>query len=457
MSLVVRCPDSLRPERAYAAHVVLQVGLGLAHEVRFEPRADVAVHPADDATRVLHLPDHVFAAGDAGWPATAVRPSALARPAPDPERERRAASGRFDLEADVFGTAFWYLARLEEVLSDVRDQHARFPAEASLDENQRPVVDELVDTFGACLKTMWPALELRRHVFELAPTHDVDRPFKHLFQDPRKLLRGMARDALDRVPLAEVARAPALRRRVRDGHLADDPFNTFAWLMDRSEERGLKSTFYFICGDAPGGIDGDYRIDDPRIRGLLRAIHERGHRIGLHGSYLSAFDAGLLRSEVARLRSACAAEGFALDTIRARQHVLRFDPRRTVGVWAEAGIDEDSTLGHASLAGFRCGTCRPFPLFDVSARRMTTVIERPLVVMDVTLTERRYESLAPEQADARIEALALKCRQVQGGFVLLWHNCRLESPRQRSIYGRALGAGGGAPAPESPGAATPAR
>ncbi len=446
--LIVRFPDSLRQERAYAAHVVLQVQLGIAHDTVFEARTDVSIQASNDPTRSLRLPDSVFAAGEAGWPATAARPAAVdasgirCRPPASRSVEGSAGGdvvdGTFELDVDVFGTAFWYLTRLEEVLADVRDEHGRFPVEASLDDNQRPTVDLMVDAFGDCLKALWPALELRRQAFSVAPTHDVDRPFKHLFQSPRKLLRGMARDALNRTPAFQIAKAPWLRYRVRAGNLPLDPFNTFEWLMDRSDELGVKSTFYFICTDEPGGIDGDYRVDDPRIRGLIRRIHDRGHLIGLHGSYMSAYDPVRLRAEVERLRSACASEGIELDRIRARQHVLRFEPRRTVGVWADAGIDEDSTLGHAGRPGFRCGTCRAYPLFDVAGRRMTSVIERPLIVMDVSLTERRYEALTPAQSNARIDDLLQQCRQVQGTFVLLWHNCRLDNAVARAMYARAL-------------------
>lgn len=437
--LIVRVPDSLRAERAYAAHVVLQVQLGIDHRMVYESRSDVALSAESDPGRELCLPDGVFSAGEAGWPATAPRPAPIELQrlqcldiAPDAQGCR--------LDVDVFGAAFWYLTRLEEIQSDARDEHGRFPVEAGLDETQHPVVDLMADAFGACLKRLWPALDLRQHRFEVAPTHDVDRPFKHLYQTPSRLARSMVRDLLDGANWLHVLRSPWRRHRVRSGQFAVDPFNTFDWLMDRSDDCGLQSTFYFVCTDAPGGIDGDYRVDDPQIRGLLRRIHERGHLIGLHGSYQSSVDPQRLKAEVQRLRAACAAEGVALDRIRARQHVLRFDPRRTVAVWAQAGIDEDSTLGHAGRPGFRCGTCRAYPLFDVPGRRMTPVVERPLIVMDVSLTARRYEGLTASQANARIDGLQQQCRLVQGSFVLLWHNCRLESPEPRAIYAQAVAA-----------------
>ena len=77
MDLVVRFPDTLRSERAYAARVVFEEHLGLAHEVVFEDRLDVLVHPPGDRARAVSLLDHVFADGEADWPARARRPEPI--------------------------------------------------------------------------------------------------------------------------------------------------------------------------------------------------------------------------------------------------------------------------------------------------------------------------------------------------------------------------------------------
>ena len=173
MSLVVRFPDSLRPERTYAASVVFDAHLGLPHEVVFENRRDILMHAAGDLKRTVQLPDLVFAAGDQDWPARAVRPATILMDAIAELGDRKANDATFGeatqtalFDADVFGTVFWYLTRLEEVQSPDRDQHGRFPASDSRDENQRPYVDELVDALGRVLVSVWPTLQLRRHKFE---------------------------------------------------------------------------------------------------------------------------------------------------------------------------------------------------------------------------------------------------------------------------------------------------
>src|SRR5207302_2577491 len=175
------------------AHVVLDVHLGVEHQVAFEQRLDVEIQTLGNPIPTLRMPDVVFAAGERGWPLTATRPPPVGFGGPPGIR-----NDSRPFEFDVFGTAFWYLTRLEEILSSERDAHGRFPASASRDINATPCVDELIDLFGQRLRGIWPQLRLRTHPFMFVPTHDVDRPFKHLFQNPTKLLRGMARDAFRR-------------------------------------------------------------------------------------------------------------------------------------------------------------------------------------------------------------------------------------------------------------------
>src|SRR5690606_1312947 len=117
----------------------------------------------------------------------------------------------------------------------------------------------------------------------------------------------------------------------------DDPFNVFNWMMELSEERGLISTFHFICGTTNPAKDAKYRIDDPAIRKLMRRISARGHRIGLHPSYGTFEDPIALASEFAHLREICAREGISQDRWGARMHFLKWRTPTTPRSLAAAG------------------------------------------------------------------------------------------------------------------------
>jgi hypothetical protein len=85
-------------------------------------------------------------------------------------------------------------------------------------------------------------------------------------------------------------------------------------------------------------------------------------------------------------------------------------------------------MGFASLAGFRAGTCTPYPFFDLSRNQCTELIIHPFQVMDVTL--KNYLHLNPEKAGKLVEGLMLEVKKVNGTFVSLWHNESLKDSGQ---------------------------
>jgi hypothetical protein len=459
--LTIRLPADLAPERTHAARLVFGTLLQVEYRIVLESRADVAVTLDGTSRGVLRMPDVLFSRGESGWPQSAPRPADVPLLAcvrgltgsPDALPilfGARTESGEWwtqtpeasYLGVDVLGTAFWMMTRVEELLEPARDRHERFAGTLAhairAGYIHRPVVDETADLLAAALRNLWPRVLLPRRRAAVVPTHDVDRPFKHLFQTPARLLRTMIGDIVRRRGVYQVMASPNRWLRVRRGFEDADPFFTFNWLMEASEAAGLKSAFYFICGHSAGALDGDYDIRHPRVRTLLRRIHARGHEIGVHGSYNSFRCAETLRREVQELQMVCDQEQISIDSIGGRQHVLRFDALSTPAVWQQAGLTYDSTLGYADASGFRCGTCRPFPLYDHAARRTLSVIERPLVCMDVTLTGPQYEDRTLASAQQRIASLRTACQAVGGEFVVLWHNCHLVSRALRSTYQSAL-------------------
>src|SRR3954451_23135394 len=178
---------------------------------------------------------------------------------------------------DLLGNAFFVLTRYEEAVLPERDEHGRFPADASILVRggllERPVVDEWAASLRKAL-----GLE-RRGRSRGVPSHDVDYPF-----------------ASARLRLSELRRG-SLRA------LGSDPYDTFDLLMDASDRRGLRAAFYVI---PDGSI---YSLDDPRVRDLLRKIHRRGHELGFHPGYGTYRDPAELRRQFEFLVAVCAEEG----------------------------------------------------------------------------------------------------------------------------------------------------
>ena len=58
-----------------------------------------------------------------------------------------------------------------------------------------------------------------------------------------------------------------------------------------------------------------------------------------------------------------------------------------------AGIAYDTTLGFADRAGFRCGTCHEYPMFDIETKRILNLRQRPLILMEASVFSERYMNM----------------------------------------------------------------
>lgn len=455
MSLLLEIPADRLAERSYAAYAVLGNHLGLTFEIRGFDRRDWLL--TDQArSACLTLPDSFFAGAGKDW----LQPASLPTlPLPQwrvtedfPEAVTTAPSlpvvageapggrgwwcreGSFgQLGLDVFGSAFFLLSRYEELALPERDGHGRFPASASLAARggflERPLLDEYAEVLWAAIKRLWPRMERVVRQGRLRFTCDVDHPFEGSSRRALLLLRGMAGDLVVRRKPSRIVERIGNAFRARRGDFTRDPNNTFDWLMDACERRGLPATFYFIAGHTGGAIDGCYEIGEPFIGSLLRRIHARGHRIGLHGSYNTFRDGAALARERQALMKAGEAQGLGLSVEGVRQHYLRWDSAVTPGLMQAAGFAYDSTGGFADRAGFRYGTARDFPMWDWGKGRALRLRQRPLVLMETTVIARQYMNLG--RSEAAFEAmyeLKERCLRMGGDFTLLWHNSDFVTP-----------------------------
>lgn len=452
-------------ERAYIIDLVLRRWLGVQTEIVVADHTEVVLRLAGDATpRRIAMPDLLLGAPDVTWLAPESLPNepvaALAVPewlrvATRLERrgipvpysdgrarkasmaERTADETEVRLHADILGSIFFLVTRYEELVVPDRDEHGRFPARASLAARSgfldRPLADELTELLRGCLTVLWPELGDRPSRGEVVLTHDVDLAFYAQSVGWRHLARSTAADLLKRRDPALAWRRLASYVTARAGRFPrGDPFATFDELMEISEHAGLRSAFYFMSGRTHAAMDATYDLGHPWIHAVLLHIAARSHEVGLHASYASHLDGELIRGEFDRLRTAAQCAGVRQDEWGGRQHFLRWENPATWRAWASAGLAYDSTVAFAEELGFRSGTARPFPVFDLIEERPLPLVERPLGVMDSTLFA--YGGITPRDALPRILEMARRSRALGGDFVLLWHNNNLVSEEQRCVY-----------------------
>ena len=448
-TLLVSVPETRLEERRYALDVVLRDWFGLDYVLAFHTGARVSVRLAGAPDEPgLELPDVLFATSAADWLTERSMPHPPVPRLPSPvggsipvlfgagaHRDSAGEAGEW-LPIDVFGSVFFLLTRYEEVVIRERVEHDWFPARASIAaaENvvERALADEYVVLLWAAMKARWPRLVRRATTFRLRPTHDVDQPWGVHGRRRSAVARSLAADlVVRREPRLALRRIQAIFD-ARAGRVDRDPLNTFELLMETSERHGLRSTFYFLAGNVPGDADFRYDISDPAIVALLRRVHDRGHEIGLHASYASHRSADRTAVEAAALRDACRAAGIEQASFGVRQHYLRFEAATSWRDQAAAGLEHDSTLGFAERVGFRAGTCREFPVFDLLQRRPLALRERPLVAMDATLL--RILGVSPEEAATSIASVVDTCRRHAGDAVLLYHNSSLPGSRMQAHY-----------------------
>lgn len=340
---------------------------------------------------------------------------------------------------DILGLTYWMLTRLEEVGRSDLDEHLRFPATSSHaykhEYLERPVVDEWLSILGQVISRVWPSLKLTSHEFSIKVSHDVDHPSMCAFKPWPTVIRMMAAHLIKRRDLGAFARTLLVKLGTSKRLHPKDPNNTFDWLMTVSESNDLKSAFYFICGRTVPSRDGDYELEDPAIRELLRRIHQRGHEIGLHPSYGTFRNPELLEMEWERLERVCAEEGIEQSQWGGRMHYLRWDQPKTMRAWAASGLNYDSTLGYADRPGFRCGTCHEYPAFDSADQTFLNLRIRPLIVMECTVMGTQYLNLGVgRQAHDKILLLKERSRDVGGVFTLLWHNSYFKVATLKELY-----------------------
>jgi hypothetical protein len=435
VTLLVEAPAAYEPERRYILGVVLGDWLGLDWELRGGDRDEVRIGLAEDpdGPSVL-VPDVLFATRPQDWLTIASLPAMRsANGLPILYGAAPAQPGLQRLEVDVFGSTFFMLTRYEELVVDERDGFGRFPAASSVAARGgflgTPIVDAYVELLWDALQRTWPRLQRRPRAFQVLLTHDVDDPLATLDHGPRDVARQLAGDVVRRRdPRLALQRARSL---LGDRRL--DPNNTFDFLMDVSERHGLRSAFYFLAHRDTGPRDGAYLFEDPWVRALVGHIARRHHEIGLHPSWCTYRDAARTREELERLQRVAEAEGVHQDEWGGRQHFLRWANPDTWRNWEAAGLSYDSTLGYPEAVGFRTGTCHPYRVYDLRARRPLRLREMPFQIMDVTLLAAM--GLAPDAAKRAVLDIAAECRRYGGRLGLLWHNnTLLRSAREKRWY-----------------------
>lgn len=325
--------------------------------------------------------------------------------------------GNVQIHCDLLTLSFVLLSRWEEQQPAARhDEHGRFLYAGSLQQRYDIADIPIIDAYALLLRhwvcAAFPAMHVTPRAAQCVSTHDVDILAR--FGSRYKSWRTLAADLLKYRSVRLFRQSKAQYKAARRNPLADPYVEACHLLTEHDQRQGWQSLF-FVKAQVPGEYDCTYDITASDTRNFVQQLTRCGATIALHGSYRSAEDADRFIQEKARLENAVG------QPITAnRQHYLRFLAPQTAEFWQTAAIADDYTLGFAEREGFRCGTCHPYPLYDLRNDAPTAIIEHPLIAMDMTFI--RYRQNDTAQTLKKIRQLKALCDSAEGDFVLLWHN-----------------------------------
>lgn len=308
---------------------------------------------------------------------------------------------------DIIGTSFIFLSRLEELNSN-HDKFGRYKYKESLAHKFniifRPIINEYIFFLEDAINTLYPNNQIKTNQFEVILSHDID------------LIKKWTIKKLIKKSILEFGSFKFFTNYFNFFksaiNIKNDPYFNFDNIMDYSEKNNLKSLFFFMCLEKN---EYDFRYSINEIHEEIKKINFRNHSIGIHASKLAYNDNLQLEKEINRLKT------INSEVVYNRNHYLMFDIKNTWQILDSNNIKYDLTLGYPEMIGFRCGICSPFKVFDILNKKKLNLIEIPLTIMDVTITD-YMKDIDTNKIEKMISNVVDNTKKYNGTLNLLWHN-----------------------------------
>ncbi len=316
-----------------------------------------------------------------------------------------------DTGFDLFAGTFYLVSRYEEYLPHEKDAFGRFEADVSFaylnNFLQIPVVNHYALILKKELQRKYPSYTSPKPVFSFLPTYDIDVAFAYKGRGLLRSALGILRSLWERNLKAIADRFMVLANKQHD------PFDTYDHQLSLSKESGIRAFYFFLCGNY-GHYDKNIAFYARSFFSVVKKLSDYAY-IGLHPSFASNEEAGLLSTEAERLSNI-----LNEDIKYSRQHYLKLAFPQTYQNLLKVNISHDFSMGYASQPGFRAGICTPFFFYDLESESTTPLTVMPLAVMDGTFLQ--YLKSSPGDSFNTISKIVDEIERVGGTFVSLWHN-----------------------------------
>lgn len=310
-----------------------------------------------------------------------------------------------DFTFDVFAAAFYLLSRYEEYLPHQKDMYGRYAHENSLafkhDFLHQPLVNSWIKDFASALQNKFPALIITFPVFKFTPTYDIDiaYSFKH---------KGLFRN------VGGFLKAPSFERIKFLLGLCKDPFDTYDWLIALHEQYKLNPVYFFLVTARNALYDKNILPQKNAMHQLIKK-HADKYAVGIHPSWQSGDNDGLLTTEIAQLRQMSQKE-----ITSSRQHYIRFNLPVGYRRLLKENISQDYSMGYGSINGFRASVAASFLWYDLERNESTSLRIHPFCFMEANAY---YEQkLTAAAAFEELMQYYAACKEVNGELITIWHN-----------------------------------
>ena len=312
----------------------------------------------------------------------------------------------FNQIPDPLASIFYVLSRYEEYGKSERDAHDRFLAYASIQSEFGWLKEPICDRWALCLLKFIGIALIPNVAYKIQPTFDIDSTFayeeKGIVRNMAGLLRDLSKGKINRV--TERIHVWIKNRK--------DPFDTFDRIKALTGTYPNTRCFWLMADYGPYHKNLPYK--NAKQCEVIQEL-SKSCEIGIHPGYNSYTSAKILALEISRLSTV-----LKKPISTSRQHFLRIRIPETYGLLIEQGIKEDYSMGYAETTGFRMGTARQTPWFDLRTNEITKLQLQPFCYMDGTLNE--YLKLTPEEARLEVKNLKSNIKKYGGVFRFIWHN-----------------------------------
>lgn len=320
---------------------------------------------------------------------------------------------------DLFAASFYLVTRFEEYLPHINDKYNRFQAKDSIlfkmNMLEKPVVNIWAKELGTKLKEFYPNIQLKKRTFSFVPTYDVDAAWAYKGKGIFRSTAAFARDIMNLNFKECQKRWDVIIGREKD------PFDTFDYQLELQKELNLHPMYFILCGEYDMN-DKNISLRNTDFQNLIKRIGDYAN-VGIHPSFSSYLNKEKVGAEIRNLSKVLNRE-----ITMSRQHFLRLNMPLSYQILIDLDVTDDYTMGYATQAGFRAGIADTFRFYDLEHDNVTNLNIHPFAVMDGTM--RDYLELNIEESYEKAKNLIQEVRDVDGTFILLWHNETLSDEKR---------------------------